>query len=273
MMSTDHRCTMMVSIDHRRTMMVSTDHRRTMMVSTDHRRTMMVSTDHRRTMMMSTDHRCTMMVSTDHRRTMMVSTDCNSDVMNLNPPDIHKYISLSVGSNVCAVPGVGSPRAMSVTGKPLPSPRLISVSVHPDTSKPHVRYSLMFMQFAQILDHDLTHTPVNKGFVGESILDCQPCDAMETVHPECFPIPVPEGDPYFPRVNISTGKPTCIPVTRSMPGQLTLAPDFTHLPGEGSLSILWVWGPSSFLLVPFHRRTQIRSPPLSYITLPLSQLL
>lgn len=60
------------------------------------------------------------------------------------------------------------------------------------------------------------------GFVGESILDCQPCDAMTTVHPECFPIPVPEGDPYFPKVNITTGKPMCIPVTRSMPGQLTL---------------------------------------------------
>ncbi|KAJ9596468.1 hypothetical protein L9F63_012507, partial [Diploptera punctata] len=71
--------------------------------------------------------------------------------------------------------GIGSPRALSVSGKPLPSPRLISVSVHPDTSRPHVRYSLMFMQFAQLLDHDLTHTPVNKGFVGESILDCQPC--------------------------------------------------------------------------------------------------
>ncbi|KAJ9587988.1 hypothetical protein L9F63_028204, partial [Diploptera punctata] len=117
---------------------------------------------------------------------------------------------------------IGSPRALSVSGKPLPSPRLISVSVHPDTSRPHVRYSLMFMQFAQLLDHDLTHTPVNKGFVGESILDCQPCDAMTTVHPECFPIPVPEGDPYFPKVNITTGKPMCIPVTRSMPGQLTL---------------------------------------------------
>jgi len=52
---------------------------------------------------------------------------------------------------------------MSVTGEPLPSPRLISVSVHPDTTRPHVRYSLMFMQYAQLLDHDLTHTPVNKG--------------------------------------------------------------------------------------------------------------
>jgi hypothetical protein len=60
------------------------------------------------------------------------------------------------------------------------------------------------------------------GFVGESILDCQPCDAMTSVHPECFPIPVPDDDPYFPKVNITSGKRMCIPVTRSMPGQLTL---------------------------------------------------
>ncbi|XP_063223065.1 uncharacterized protein LOC134531301 [Bacillus rossius redtenbacheri] len=118
--------------------------------------------------------------------------------------------------------GVGSPRAVSVTGGPLPSPRLVSVSVHPDTSRPHLRYSLMFMQLGQLLDHDLTHTPVNRAFVGEAILDCQPCDASRAVHPECFPIPIPEGDPYFPHVNISTGRPLCIPVTRSMPGQLTL---------------------------------------------------
>lgn len=110
--------------------------------------------------------------------------------------------------------GIGSPRTKSVDGSPLPSPRLISTRMHPDTSRPHVRYSLMFMQFAQLLDHDLTHTPVYRSFVGEAILDCRPCDATTTVHPECFPIPVPDDDPYFPKVNITTGKPLCIPVSR-----------------------------------------------------------
>lgn len=74
------------------------------------------------------------------------------------------------------VAGVGSPRALSVNGNPLPSPRLISVNVHPDTSRPHVRYSLMFMQYAQLLDHDLTHTPVNKGLSSSKItMQCQVC--------------------------------------------------------------------------------------------------
>lgn len=59
--------------------------------------------------------------------------------------------------------GVGSPRSLSVLGQPLPSPRAISTSVHSDTSRPHTRYSLMVMQIAQITDHDLTFTPVNKG--------------------------------------------------------------------------------------------------------------
>lgn len=59
--------------------------------------------------------------------------------------------------------GVGAPRAFSVSGNLLPSPRLISTNVHSDTSRPHTRYSLMVMQFAQITDHDLTFTPVNKG--------------------------------------------------------------------------------------------------------------
>ncbi|CAH1398172.1 unnamed protein product [Nezara viridula] len=120
--------------------------------------------------------------------------------------------------------GVGTPRALSVTGKQLPSPRLISTNIHSDTSRPHTRYSLMVMQFAQITDHDLTFTPVNKGFINEGILNCLSCDSKETVHPECFPIPIPDNDPYFPSKDPNTGKNLCIPATRSMPGQQTLGP-------------------------------------------------
>lgn len=51
----------------------------------------------------------------------------------------------------------------SVTGSPLPSARLVSTMSHPDISHLHGRYTLMLMQFAQILDHDITFTPVHKG--------------------------------------------------------------------------------------------------------------
>ena len=117
--------------------------------------------------------------------------------------------------------GLMSPRSRSVTGAPLPSPRLISVNIHNDVSAPHVRYSLMLMQWAQFVDHDLTHTPVNRGF-SSSILDCKACDSQTRLHPECLPIPIPQGDPYFPQINITSGEEFCLGFTRSMPGQLTL---------------------------------------------------
>jgi len=59
--------------------------------------------------------------------------------------------------------GINHPRVTSVTGVPLPSARLVSAMSHPDISHLHGRYTLMLMQFAQILDHDITFTPVHKG--------------------------------------------------------------------------------------------------------------
>nr|CAD7197864.1 unnamed protein product [Timema douglasi] len=59
--------------------------------------------------------------------------------------------------------GVSHPRLTSQTGAPLPSPRLVSTMIHADISNLHTRYSLMLMQFAQFVDHDITFTPVHKG--------------------------------------------------------------------------------------------------------------
>ena len=117
--------------------------------------------------------------------------------------------------------GLMSPRSRSVTGSPLPSPRLVSVNIHNDVSAPHVRYSLMLMQWGQFIDHDITHTPVNRGFA-DSILDCKACDSNSRVHPECLPISIPQGDPFYPQINITSGRDFCLGFTRSMPGQLTL---------------------------------------------------
>ncbi|ODN04056.1 Peroxidasin [Orchesella cincta] len=117
--------------------------------------------------------------------------------------------------------GLQTPKSLSTLGTELPSARLVSFEVHDDISVPHQRYSLLLMQFAQLLDHDLTHTPMNRGF-GGSILDCHSCDAKDSVHPECWPITVPDGDPYFPNYNKTTGLPFCLHFVRSLPGQLTL---------------------------------------------------
>nr|CAD7432777.1 unnamed protein product [Timema monikensis] len=117
--------------------------------------------------------------------------------------------------------GVSHPRLTSQTGAPLPSPRLVSTMIHADISNLHTRYSLMLMQFAQFVDHDITFTPVHKGFFS-SIPDCRSCDSPRTIHPECMPISVPSGDHYYPQFNHSTGERLCFPFMRSLPGQLTL---------------------------------------------------
>lgn len=119
--------------------------------------------------------------------------------------------------------GVSKPRSVSVTGAPLPNPRVVSTVMHPDISNLHNRYTLMVMQFAQFLDHDLTMTPIHKGFA-ESIPSCRDCDSARTVHPECNPFPIPPGDHFFPTVNISSGARLCFPSMRSLPGQQRLGP-------------------------------------------------
>lgn len=119
--------------------------------------------------------------------------------------------------------GLLKPRQIGATGIPLPNPRLISRTIHPDISNLHKRYTLMVMQFAQFLDHDLTFTPIHKGF-DESIPSCRPCDSPRTVHPECDPIPVPPGDHHYPEYNITSGQEICFPFMRSLPGQQRLGP-------------------------------------------------
>ena len=60
---------------------------------------------------------------------------------------------------------ISRPRFRSLSGQPLPSPRLVSIVVHADVSHLHGRYTLMLMQYGQFLDHDITLTPINKGSI------------------------------------------------------------------------------------------------------------
>uniref|UniRef100_T1KSA2 Uncharacterized protein n=1 Tax=Tetranychus urticae TaxID=32264 RepID=T1KSA2_TETUR len=117
--------------------------------------------------------------------------------------------------------GISLPRKKSVTGKTLPSGRLVSTSMHYDISSPHARYALVTMQFGQFLDHDLTFTPMYMG-PGNTILNCKSCDSRKTVHPQCWPIVIPKNDPYFPSTNSTTGKRQCLHFVRSINGQTRL---------------------------------------------------
>ncbi|XP_034941467.1 uncharacterized protein [Chelonus insularis] len=137
--------------------------------------------------------------------------------------------------------GVSKPRITSVTGGLLPNPRSISTIMHPDISNLHNRYTLMVMQFAQFLDHDITMTPIHKGFA-ESIPSCRSCDSPQTVHPECNPFPIPVGDHFFPTINETTGERMCFPSMRSLPGQQTLGPREQVNQNTGFLDASVVYG-------------------------------
>lgn len=137
--------------------------------------------------------------------------------------------------------GISQPRSIAISGNPLPNPRTISSLIHPDISNLHTRYSLMVMQYAQFLDHDLTMTPIHKGF-HESIPSCRSCDSPRTVHPECNPFPVPPRDHYYPELNVTSGERLCFPFMRSLPGQQTLGPREQINQNTGFLDASQIYG-------------------------------
>ena len=65
------------------------------------------------------------------------------------------------------IAGVSLPRGATgnatTQGSYLPSPRLVSSTLMSGEDKPSTEYTLILMQWGQFLDHDLTHTPINKG--------------------------------------------------------------------------------------------------------------
>uniref|UniRef100_A0A914XFH8 Peroxidase n=1 Tax=Plectus sambesii TaxID=2011161 RepID=A0A914XFH8_9BILA len=117
--------------------------------------------------------------------------------------------------------GFDEPRKHSVVGDlSLPSARSVSNAIHLDGEATHVKYTHMVMQFGQFLDHDMTLAPISRAH-DNKLLNCSRCDSRETVSLNCYPIPVPADDPFFPATH-NNGEPRCIPFTRSLIGQLTL---------------------------------------------------
>jgi len=113
--------------------------------------------------------------------------------------------------------GVFTPR-QAKSGESLPSARLVSINIIPDIDAPSELDTHNVMQWGQFVDHDVTHTPLFRlGNQNSSGIQCCMEDGSAPIsrlvlHPECFPIDIPENDPFF--------KPfgqRCMNFVRSMP--------------------------------------------------------
>ncbi|XP_063399289.1 peroxidase-like protein isoform X2 [Mytilus trossulus] len=86
------------------------------------------------------------------------------------------------------------PRILSVTGDPLPSPRLISNNVH-GSGVNHPRsqkYTVALTHFGQFIDHDVISTPI---LIDEGLDQMVCCNGDQPVNrPECFPFFTPPGE-------------------------------------------------------------------------------
>lgn len=125
---------------------------------------------------------------------------------------------------------------VSVTGKPLPDPRTLSLNLHFHYNRPTNYVTHMYMFFGQLLDHDLTLTPQSTTVDNQAIECCPP--ATET-HPQCRPILLSENDPFYSQFGItcinfvrSAICPTCTLGSRQLMNQVTSVIDASFVYGN-----------------------------------------
>nr|CAD7568071.1 unnamed protein product [Timema californicum] len=112
--------------------------------------------------------------------------------------------------------GVSAPRVSS-DGGALPSARKVSVTVHRPLYQDDPDFTVMLAVWGQFMDHDITATALSQAVGGKSISCCKVFTSNSSVdkHPECFPVPLADGDPFYNQWNIS-----CMEFVRSAPAPL-----------------------------------------------------
>lgn len=96
-------------------------------------------------------------------------------------------------------------------GSPLPSARVVSFVVHQDPPEYDKYYTMLSVVWGQFIDHDMTlAVQASDALPTNEQVDC--CKS-EDAHPDCFPIEIPKGDPFYGYFNQK-----CMHFTRASPG-------------------------------------------------------
>lgn len=95
-------------------------------------------------------------------------------------------------------------------GSPLPSARVVSFVVHQDPVEYDKYHSMLSVVWGQFIDHDMTLAVQASDEEPENKNDC--CKSEDS-HPDCFPIEIPKGDPFYGYFNQK-----CMHFTRASPG-------------------------------------------------------
>jgi peroxidase len=155
--------------------------------------------------------------------------------------------------------GIQAPRVSIVDGSKLPSPRLVTSTVHQDHNNPDSSLTIMLMSWGQFIDHDLTLAASPKGEQTQQILvsfdidrncsnvadendndfDC--CNPKYLNHPNCLNIEIPANDPFYSRFgkrcndfkrSLAGHRPSCSLGPRVQINTLTSAIDANFIYGS-----------------------------------------
>jgi len=107
--------------------------------------------------------------------------------------------------------GIASPRT-SLSGRPLPSPRVLSTIVHRDEGFHDHAVTMLLVAWGQYLDHDITLTGETKDGAGKTPKCCQDGIGAKA-HPECMPIDIPHNDDFYAQYGRK-----CLNFVRNLPG-------------------------------------------------------
>ncbi|KAK3908609.1 Chorion peroxidase [Frankliniella fusca] len=135
--------------------------------------------------------------------------------------------------------GVSQPRGVA---QGLPSAREVSLGVHRPLYRNDPDFTVMLAVWGQFLDHDITATALSQAADGSAI-SC--CDLPpEEQHPECFPVRLAAGDPYYHKYNV-----TCMEFVRSAPAPTCSLGQREQLNQASSfIDASVVYGPTSALM-------------------------